>query len=285
MRNTITIGDKNTFDDWHLFMATTPIVNPPQPRFNYVDILGMSGSLDFTEALTKFPRYSDREGSWEFTVLNPGDVEEYTIKMEGSYKYDWNDLYSDILTYLHGKRFEKIVLSDDPYHTYRGRVWVNEAQSNSTWGRIVLNYRLEPYKYSLDSITKNVVEFPSGAIETSVRKELSLKRGTYPSPLHFYIEAPNFEPETLRAVSVRFANSELEINTTRRFTGTMMYDPITDSTYPADFGREIIVPQMLVSNQSDDEEHVCVLIIGHLDEDHSDYGPIKVEYWWEEASL
>ena len=196
MRNTITIGDKNTFDDWHMFSATKLVVNPPQPKFNYVDILGLSGSLDFTEALTKVPRYSDREGSWDFTILNPGDIEQYTIEMEGSYKYDWDGLYSEILSYLHGRYFDRIILDTDPYHTYRGRIWINEAQSNSTWGRIVLNYRLQPYRYSLAPIIKRSVTFPSGQIKNPVRVELAVKPHLVPTPLHFYVTAEDFDPGT-----------------------------------------------------------------------------------------
>lgn len=148
MYHSITIGDKNTFDDWHLFSPTRPVVSPPSPKTSYVDVLGMNGSLDYTEALTSTPRYNDREGSWEFIVLNPGDVPQYSIEMEGVHVYAWAELYSKIMKYLHGKYFDRIVLEDDPMFTYKGRLWVNEWRSDQNWSRIVINYRLKPFKYN-----------------------------------------------------------------------------------------------------------------------------------------
>ena len=110
MYHSITIGAKNTFNDWHLLSPTPPVVAPPAPKTRYVDILGRSGSLDYTEALTKFPTFSDREGSWEFIILNPSDTDQYTIADEGSYKYDFEDLCSEIMNYLHGRHFDRIVV-------------------------------------------------------------------------------------------------------------------------------------------------------------------------------
>lgn len=148
MYHSITIGDKNTFDDWHLIAPTRPSIVAPQPKFKYIDVLGKSGSLDYTNALTDEILYSDREGSWGFVVLNPGDLPDY-MYTEEMYRYNWADLYSEILTYLNGRVFDRIVLEDDPEYTYKGRVWLNEWRSNAQWSQIVLNYRLEPFKHHL----------------------------------------------------------------------------------------------------------------------------------------
>lgn len=282
MRNTITIGEKNTFDDWHMFSATKLVVNPPQPKLNFVDILGMNGSLDYTEALTKTPRYSDREGSWSFTILNPGDIDQYTIEMEGSYKYDWDELYSEVMSYLHGQYFDRIILDSDPYHTYRGRVWVNEAQSNSTWGQIVLNYRLKPFKYDLKSLTRTSVAFESGAITNIVTANIIPKKQLQPTPLHFYVTAPNYEVGTLRAVSVAFVNEELDIQTTYRFSGSV-YDP--ETMEPTLLNKEVVIPNMLVSRLTASTSPTCSIAIGNVNTQLANQGPLTVDYWWEEASL
>lgn len=282
MRNTITIGDKNTFDDWHMFSATKLVVNPPQPKLNFVDILGMNGSLDYTEALTKMPRYSDREGSWSFTIFNPGDVDQYTIEMEGSYKYDWDELYSEIMSYLHGQYFDRIILDSDPYHTYRGRVWVNEAQSNSTWGQIVLNYRLKPFKYGIKALTRTSVSFESGEITNVVTANIVPKKQLQPTPLHFYITAPNYEAGTLRAVSVSFENRELDIQSTYRFSGSV-YDP--ETMEPTLLNKEVVIPNMLVSRLTASTSPMCTIAIGNVNTQLPNQGPLTVDYWWEEASL
>lgn len=145
-------GDEsyNTFDDWHLIAPSRPSIAPAQPKSNYVDILGANGSLDFSEALVGNPTYSDREGSWEFVVLNPGDVDQYSLfDAEDCGRYRWQKIYDKIQAAIHGRTFE-VILDDDPERMYKGRLWMNEWRSNAGWSRIVINYRLRPYKYDLD---------------------------------------------------------------------------------------------------------------------------------------
>ena len=48
MYHSITIGDKNTWDDWHLIPATRPLFNPPTVKENMVNIPGGDGVLDLT---------------------------------------------------------------------------------------------------------------------------------------------------------------------------------------------------------------------------------------------
>lgn len=158
-------GDEsyNTFDDWHLIAPTRPSIAPAQPKSNYVDILGANGSLDFSEALVGKPTYSDREGSWEFVVLNPGDVDQYSLfDAEDRGRYRWQKIYDRIQAAIHGRTFE-VILDDDPERMYKGRLWMNEWRSNAGWSRIVINYRLRPYKYDLSG---NIV-WPGYAVGSS----------------------------------------------------------------------------------------------------------------------
>lgn len=132
--HSITIGDKNTWDDWHLVPTSRPLVNPPGVRANMVDIPGGDGSLDLTEALTGFPTYSNRTGSWEFIVMN-----DY-----GS----WEARYSELMAYFHGKQF-RAILDDDPNYYYEGRFSLSSWSSNKNWSTVVINYNVGPYKIEL----------------------------------------------------------------------------------------------------------------------------------------
>lgn len=131
MYHSITIGDKNTWDDWHLIPASRPLFNPPSVKTNYVDIPGGDGMLDLTTALTGHPTYSNRTGSWTFYVQN-------------GFK-DWTALYSEIMVYLHGQHL-KAVLEDDPAYYYEGRFSVNQWKSDPQWSQIVIDYNVGPYK-------------------------------------------------------------------------------------------------------------------------------------------
>ena len=110
MYHSITIGEKNTWDDWHLIPSSRPLFNPPPVKTNYIEIPGGDGIIDLTTALTGRPVYGNRTGSWDFYVENGW--------------MDWHVLYSEIMVYLHGQKFQAI-LEDDPDYYYEGRFDVN----------------------------------------------------------------------------------------------------------------------------------------------------------------
>jgi len=138
MYHSITIGEKNTYDDWHLVTPSRPVINPPKVKSNYIEIPGRDGVIDLTDALIGRATYSNRSGSWEFIVLNeygPGQ--------------DWATLYTEIMEYLHGQNYKVVLSDDDPGFYYYGRLDVNQWRSNPTWSRIVIDYNLGPYKYDI----------------------------------------------------------------------------------------------------------------------------------------
>ncbi len=136
MYHSITIGDKNTWDDWHLIPATRPLFNPPTVKENMVNIPGGDGVLDLTASLAGRPTYNNRTGSWTFYVQN-------------GFK-DWSTLYSEIMVYLHGQTF-KAILEDDPAYFYEGRFSVNQWRSDKDYSQIVINYNVGPYKKEINN--------------------------------------------------------------------------------------------------------------------------------------
>lgn len=139
MYHSITIGEKNTWDDWHIVPLSRPVVNPPGIKTEYVDIPGANGSFDYSEILTGSPVYKDRTGSWKFAVMN--DYQE------------WHYLYSILLSYLHGRYFDSIILEDEPNYKYKGRLTLNEWESSKDRSTITIGYVLSPYKQSVSGAT------------------------------------------------------------------------------------------------------------------------------------
>lgn len=168
MYHSITYGEKNTWDDWHLIPSSRPVFNPPATKTQYVDLPGGNGQIDLTEALTGYPVYENRTGSHEFYV-------------ENGYK-EWSDLYSEIMNYLHGKSMEAF-LEDDPYYVYVGRFEVNEWKSDKWNSIITIDYNVYPYKKernsSLDDWLWDPFDFENGVIREykslSVNGSLTLK--------------------------------------------------------------------------------------------------------------
>lgn len=133
MYHSITIGDKNTWDDWHLIPKSRPLFVPPEVKTEFVEVPGGNGAIDLTGVLTGRPTYKNRSGSWEFYV-------------ENGFK-DWTVLYSEIMTYLHGRSY-KAILEDDPDYYYEGRFSVNTWKSDPHWSLITIDYNVGPYKKS-----------------------------------------------------------------------------------------------------------------------------------------
>lgn len=134
MYHSITIGNKNTWDDWHLIPKTRPLFSSPPVKFNYIELSGTDSLLDLTTVMSGKPLYGNRSGSWTFIVEN-GFM-------------DWATLYSEIMVYLHGQKL-KAILEDDPNYYYEGRFSVNDWKSNPDWSEIVIDYNVGPYKKHL----------------------------------------------------------------------------------------------------------------------------------------
>ena len=131
MYHSVTFGNKHTWDNWHIAPSSRPVFNPPRQKVNTLDIQGGNGMIDLSESLTGYPVYNNREGSFEFIVMN-------------DYK-PWQETYSDIADYIHGQKM-RAVLEDDPQYYYEGRFSVNSWKSDKDWSKITIDYNVSPYK-------------------------------------------------------------------------------------------------------------------------------------------
>lgn len=131
-----TINGKNTWNDWHLIPSSRPLVNPPSPNLSIVEIPGSNKVIDLTKVLTGYTTYKRRSGSW-------------TLIAENGFRA-WYNLYSEIMSYLHGKAY-KCVLEDDKYHYYDGIFTVTGWDSGANYSTITVNYSLYPFKFLLQS--------------------------------------------------------------------------------------------------------------------------------------
>lgn len=145
MYHSVTFGEKNSWTDWHLVANSRPVISPPKVKTQYVDIPGADGSIDLTDSLAGRAAFEDREGSIEFLVLNDFNIDNYD--------YNWIEVYTSIMQYLHGKRMT-MILEDDPQYYYEGRFSVNSWKSDRNNSTITIDYRVSPYKYRVITQTK-----------------------------------------------------------------------------------------------------------------------------------
>lgn len=226
MYHSITFGDKNTYDDWHLISRIRPAFAPPTQKTNYIDIPGASSTLDLSESITGYPVFNDREGSFDFLVLNDHQP--------------WYQLYSDIMGYLHGKRL-KAELEDDKGWYYEGRFTVGSYSAGDSasnpWSKLTINYKVGPYKWSSLASTDDWLwdpfNFFTGIILTGSFKNIKISTSelhrTYSKELlgdapicpEFIVESTGKKGATLRLV-----NPTLGIDVTKDVPegNTTLYD-------------------------------------------------------------
>lgn len=129
--HSVIFGEHHSWKDWHLIPSAPPVIPPPKPKVNYLEIPGTNGSLDISEILTGVPTYDNRTGSMGFIYLT-----EF-----GSSRR----MYETILNSVHGKRL-KVILTDDPEYYYEGRVSVKEYSISAQYSGFSFDYTFDPFK-------------------------------------------------------------------------------------------------------------------------------------------
>ena len=132
----------NTWYDLHLIL-TAKTIPDAEPKTNYVQLDGMSGSLDLSESLTGETTYSDRTLSAKFWT-------DY-----GNRK-DRETLIRKITAALHGKKI-KIIEPDDPSHYFYGRVTIKSKTNNLAYAEFTIEAICDPWRYAIEETARRVV--------------------------------------------------------------------------------------------------------------------------------
>lgn len=141
MRRFFLFDTYNTAYDWGLLL-TAKSIKDPDPKTNYQNIDGASGSLDLTEALTGEVAYSDRSLTASFS-LSEGTVKEREVVIRG------------IVAALHGKRV-RIVEPDDPEHFFLGRAQVTGYTNTQAYATLDIEATCEPWRYAVNESERRV---------------------------------------------------------------------------------------------------------------------------------
>ena len=131
----------NTWYDWRLIL-TAKSITPPEPKTNYVQIDGMSGSLDLSESLTGEVTYEDRTITATFWT-DSGTHKERT------------KLLRDIRIALHGRKI-KIMEPDDPEHYFYGRVKIKSEKNILPYAELSIEFTCEPWRYAINDTVREV---------------------------------------------------------------------------------------------------------------------------------
>lgn len=129
----------NTWEQWNLIPSSRPVFAQPSVQYKYVDIPGRDGQLDLTDYLLgSRPVYSDRKGQFDFYVSN-----DYADPD----RRNWTNRRAEIAKFFDGSKM-KCTLEDDPESYFYGRFMLKEWKSEANFSRVILEYQVEPYRYS-----------------------------------------------------------------------------------------------------------------------------------------
>ena len=135
------LGDYNTFYDWNLIL-TAKDITPPEVKTNYVELDGMSGTLDLTEALTGEPTYKDRVITASFWTDKGNRAER-------------DKLLRDITIALHGRKI-KVIEPDDPTHYFVGRVTIKSSNNILPYLEFSIEIVCEPWRYAIEETVRRI---------------------------------------------------------------------------------------------------------------------------------
>ena len=145
--NGVTFVSLNTNISRHSYLdfgviLTEQNIGLPSPKTYTVNIEGMDGTLDLSECFGEM-KYENRTIKFTFE-----SIDKIT---------DWQAKMTKISSFLHGQKM-KITTWSDPDFYYVGRCRIDEFNSNSKLGKIVISCDCEPFKYKQNITTFNLVE-------------------------------------------------------------------------------------------------------------------------------
>lgn len=125
----------NTWTDWGLILTAKTDVTPPEVKTNYVDIAGMSGSLDLSDVLSGEPTFEMRTFSASFCACDTS----YLARRQ---------LMASIIAAIHGRN-QRIIEPDDPGHYFLGRAMVKNVNHTASHTEFTVECICEPWRYEI----------------------------------------------------------------------------------------------------------------------------------------
>ena len=153
MERFIIFDKHNSWYDWNSVL-TAKELTPPEVKTHYVELDGMSGSLDLSEALTGEVHYNDRVLTSSFWT-NKGKREER------------EQLRRQITLALHGKKVP-IIEPDDPEHYLLGRVSLTAFENILPYATYTLEAICDPWRYAIEETVRRVPVTGSNAVDVVI---------------------------------------------------------------------------------------------------------------------
>ena len=126
-------GNIDSWDDLGLFLPDDGYSNGiPEPKRLAVDVDGADGKLDLRYGLGGDTKFYNRTISLAFVMKD--------------YEYQWDDIFSNLVTRLHGKEFRVLIDPETEYY-WDAFCSVIVAKSDRNKGLVTIELDCDPYRH------------------------------------------------------------------------------------------------------------------------------------------
>lgn len=154
MERSVGFNDYDSWRDWGCIL-TQKNVTPPEPKTNYIELDGMSGSLDLSEALSGEVTYHDCVFTATFWTCN--GTRAGRARMLDS-----------ITSALHGRKM-RIYDPDRINHYLYGRVKILRRVNNQAYAEFSIQAVCDPWWYSMYEHSPSISVAGTESVEWSIR--------------------------------------------------------------------------------------------------------------------
>lgn len=207
----VTFGGHHSFRDYRLLPTSAPVIAPPKVNTYFVDVPGADGSLDLTEALTGYPTYGDRPGTFNFQIYAP--------------KSEWYNVVNTLIHDLNGKRMD-VILDEDQQYYYKGRLTVGTPNYGKFKATISVTGVFGSNRYMSDEYSGNDWLWNPFDFENGIARE--------------YYKIP-----VRNAKTVTLIGSELIVCPTFKLESGYLSLTVDGVTYPLSLGDNIFLNVLL----------------------------------------
>lgn len=130
---TIIVGSTSyhTYRTWGLIMTSQDPIGDPELETSYLQVMGRSNLLDWSEALTGGPVFKGRQITMDFAMKTEPVL--------------WSTIVSEIRNSIEGRQ-AKIIFDDDPSHYWLGRIQVKDTDRLTRLGKMQMSAYCDAYK-------------------------------------------------------------------------------------------------------------------------------------------
>lgn len=131
----------HTYTDWGLTITNPNPIGDPEQETSYLDVMGRSGLLNASKALTGKPVFKGRPINMEVAIKTDPDM--------------WETAVSQLRNIVEGEEV-KITFDDDTSHYWSGMINLRNTSRVARLGRFVLYAYVDAYKYDIASSQQKI---------------------------------------------------------------------------------------------------------------------------------